>query len=65
MYSGWMWILEDDNKFLHQCVRTVAKSSSCMGMLYNGLVHVRLTLNIQIVSCSGLLFYIINATLLI
>lgn len=37
MYSGWMWILEDDNCFLHQCVRTVAKSSSCMGMLYNGI----------------------------
>lgn len=63
MYSGRMWILEDDNKFLHQSVHTVAKSSSCMGMLYMGYVPVRLKLNIQIVSCSGLLFYIINATL--
>lgn len=57
MFSGRMWILEDDNKFLHHSVRTVAKSSSCMGMSYIGYVPVRSTLNIQIVSCSCLFLH--------
>lgn len=56
MYSGRMGILEDDNKFLHQTMNTVAKSSSCMGN-----VPLSSTLIIKIVSCSALLFYIRNA----
>lgn len=61
LYSGRMGIFENDNKFLHQTVNTVAKSSSCMGMLYMRNVHVSSTLIIQIISRSALLFYIRNA----